>query len=141
MFRSIAVVVSLLLICTGCDQMMHDAYREEPPAGCGNSYTPDGYRAGKQGIDGKHLFQQHCVTCHNPIKDATGPALQGVLKRWKNDTARLYAFIRNADKMIKKRDPYAVALYKQWNKTDMTAFPHLTNEEITAMLTYTDCCR
>lgn len=131
------LILSLLLACTGCDQMMHDAVREEGPAGCGNTYRPDENRV-SSGLDGKQLFQMHCATCHNPIKDATGPALQGSLNRWKNDTIRLYAFIRNANKMIKKRDPYAMQLYKQWNKTEMTAFPHLTNEEITAILSYTN---
>jgi cytochrome c551/c552 len=28
--------------------------------------------------DGKALFQANCAACHNPIKDATGPALKGV---------------------------------------------------------------
>jgi cytochrome c551/c552 len=28
--------------------------------------------------DGKALFQANCASCHNPYKDATGPALKGV---------------------------------------------------------------
>jgi len=31
--------------------------------------------------DGKALFQANCASCHNPIKDATGPALQGITGR------------------------------------------------------------
>lgn len=85
--------------------------------------------------DGKALFQSNCASCHNPLKDATGPALKGVdsrvpSKEW------LYDWIHNSSKMIASGDKYANDLYNTWGKTAMTAFPQLSNEEIDAIITY-----
>ena len=50
--------------------------------------------------DGKALFQANCAACHNPLKDATGPALKGIdervpskewLHKWVNNSAALIA--------------------------------------------------
>src|SRR5690606_40378264 len=80
-------------------------------------------------IDGKALFSANCASCHNPLKDATGPALQGVdkhvpSKEW------LYQWIRNSAKLISSGDKYANEIYNKWNKTAMTPFPNLKDEEI-----------
>jgi predicted CXXCH cytochrome family protein len=85
--------------------------------------------------DGKALFQSNCAACHNPLKDATGPALKGVdtrvpSKEW------LYNWIHNSSKVIASGDKYATDLYAKWNKTAMTSFPTLSNEEIDAVITY-----
>ncbi|OSZ82302.1 cytochrome C [Chitinophagaceae bacterium IBVUCB1] len=85
--------------------------------------------------DGKALFQSNCASCHNPLKDATGPALKGVdarvpSKQW------LYDWIKNSASVISSGDKYANDLYAKWNKTAMTAFPNLSNEEIDAIITY-----
>src|SRR4051812_2575579 len=34
--------------------------------------------------DGKALFMSNCASCHNPLKDATGPALQNIDKTFPN---------------------------------------------------------
>ncbi|HMT34284.1 MAG TPA: c-type cytochrome [Chitinophagaceae bacterium] len=85
--------------------------------------------------DGKALFQANCAACHNPYKDATGPALNGVdsrvpSKEW------LYKWIKNSASLIGSGDKYANDIYNKWNKTAMTAFPSLTNEEMDAIITY-----
>ncbi len=85
--------------------------------------------------DGKALFQANCASCHNPYKDATGPALNGVdsrvpSKEW------LYKWVKNSASVIASGDKYANDLYAKWNKTAMTAFPSLTNEEIDAITAY-----
>lgn len=85
--------------------------------------------------DGQALFKSNCASCHNPLKDATGPALQGVdarvpSKQW------LYDWIHNSRKVIDAGDKYANDLYNKWGKTQMTAFPNLSNEEIDAIITY-----
>ena len=78
----------------------------------------------------------NCASCHNPIKDATGPALQGVSghahgKEW------IYNWVHNPSKIIASGDPHAKELVEKY-KTVMTAFPQLTTEDIDAVLTYVD---
>jgi cytochrome c2 len=87
--------------------------------------------------DGKALFQANCASCHNPIKDATGPALKGVTGRVPNKEW-IYKWIKNSASVIASGDKYANDLYNKWNKTAMTAFPGLANEEIDAIVKYVD---
>jgi len=85
--------------------------------------------------DGKAIFQANCASCHNPLKDATGPALQGVDKRVPSKEW-IYNWIHNSAKVISSGDKYANDLYNKWNKTAMTAFPQLSNAEIDAVIKY-----
>jgi cytochrome c551/c552 len=85
--------------------------------------------------DGKAIFQANCATCHNPVKDATGPALKDVDKRVPSKEW-LYNWIHNSSKLISSGDKYANDIYNKWNKTAMTAFPSLSTEEIDAVIKY-----
>ena len=126
--------VCILFICLGflgCNEFMHDAPK-------GPTATTDNEAKvipSRNHADGKALFMANCASCHNPLKDATGPALQGALQRWNNDTARLHAYVRNPSKLA-QTDEYAKALQQKWN-INMTAFPDLTNDQIDAIFQYT----
>jgi mono/diheme cytochrome c family protein len=85
--------------------------------------------------DGKALFQANCASCHNPLKDATGPALKGMDERVPSKEW-LYKWIRNSAGVIASGDKYANDLYVKWNKTAMTSFPNLTDADIDAIVTY-----
>ncbi|RYE23627.1 MAG: c-type cytochrome [Sphingobacteriales bacterium] len=85
---------------------------------------------------GQKLFINNCIQCHNIKKDKIGPKLEGIIARWDNDTARIHAFIRNSQEVIKSGDPRAVKLYDDWNKTVMTPMPHLSDGDIDAILEY-----
>jgi cytochrome c551/c552 len=87
---------------------------------------------------GQALFfgKAQCASCHKPDVDMTGPALKGALSRWP-DKQTLYDFIRNPTNVI-QRDKYALALYEKWNRANMLPFPHLTDAEIDAILSYCD---
>ncbi len=87
--------------------------------------------------DGKALFQGNCATCHNPIKEITGPALKGVTSRVPDDKL-LHAWIHNNQKVLASGNPYFTALYNRYNKTAMNLFPNLTDPEITAILKYVE---
>jgi len=91
-----------------------------------------------QEIKGKKLFQVNCASCHNRnmVDDLTGPALRDVTERWSGRETLLYDWIRNSQKVISTGDPYAVELYKKWNKNPMNAFPNLTDENIADLLSY-----
>jgi cytochrome c551/c552 len=88
-----------------------------------------------QAQDGKALFDQKCASCHAIDKNLVGPALKGVEDRW-DDKAMLYDWVRNSAAVIKKGYPRAVAVYNEYNKVQMTAFPELKNEDIDAILSY-----
>ncbi len=87
--------------------------------------------------DGKALFQANCAQCHNPLKDATGPALKGALTRTPGKEW-LYKWVKNSQSVVASGDKYAVDIYNKWNKTAMTGFPSLSNEEIDAIFAYVE---
>jgi len=87
--------------------------------------------------DGKALFQSDCASCHNPIKQVTGPALKGVTSRVP-DQKLLHAWIRNNAAVLASGDKYFNDLYIQFGKTPMNTFPSLTDAEIDAILKYVE---
>lgn len=87
--------------------------------------------------DGKALFQANCATCHNPIKDATGPALQGKSATWPTKEW-VYDWVHNPSAMIAKGDKTANEIFAKYKPIVMTGFPNLKNEEIDAIIKYVD---
>jgi hypothetical protein len=80
---------------------------------------------------GKNLFDAQCSSCHNN----DSPLMRGVLKRIPSKE-ELYAFIRNADSVIKSGDAYANEVYTENNKIMHPKYPKLKNEEIDSILDY-----
>jgi len=87
--------------------------------------------------DGKALFQANCASCHNPVKQLTGPALQGITARVP-DSKLLHAWIRNNGAVLATGNKYFNDLYASFNKTPMNIFPGLTDVEIDAILKYVE---
>jgi cytochrome c551/c552 len=87
--------------------------------------------------DGKALFQQNCQSCHALDKNLTGPALRGFTARgpW-SDQQNIYDWIHNPAAFMAK-DPYTQGLKAQYGVI-MQAFPDLTNEQIDAIVEYTN---
>jgi mono/diheme cytochrome c family protein len=85
--------------------------------------------------DGKAIFQAKCAACHAIDKNLTGPALKGVEERWPAK-AELYNWVRNSAALIKAGHPRAVAVYAEYNKIQMPAFPELKDADIDAILVY-----
>lgn len=86
--------------------------------------------------DGAALFKANCASCHKPDKDFTGPALKG----WKDRVPGgdwIYKWVKNSAELT-GTEPYAKALFAKWNKTQMTTFNQLKNEDIDAILKYVD---
>ena len=84
---------------------------------------------------GQELFKENCATCHAVDKNLSGPALAGIEERIK-DKQLLYAWIRNNAAVLLTGDKYFTDLFLQYNKTAMTAFPQLTDEDIDNILEY-----
>lgn len=98
--------------------------------------TPSATEAKPVMTEGHTLFINNCIQCHNIKKDKIGPALNGVLARWDNDTVRIRHFIQNSSEAIRANDPRAVAVYEKWNKALMTPMPHLSDGDIDKLLEY-----
>jgi cytochrome c2 len=93
------------------------------------------FGGGLSAQDGKALFQANCATCHNPIKQVTGPALKGVTERVP-DQKLLHAWIKNNAAVLASGNKYFNDLFNQFSKTPMNIFPGLTDPEIDAILKY-----
>lgn len=76
-----------------------------------------------------------CASCHQVLKNATGPALVGFEERgpWV-DRKKVYEWIKNPTAFMVK-DKYTQELKKAYGSM-MTRFPDLTNEEIDAIIEY-----
>lgn len=94
-----------------------------------------GFTASAQ--DGKTLFQNNCATCHNPIKDGTGPALKGVTQRVP-DQKLLHSWIKNNQAVLASGNKYFNDLFVSRNKTPMNIFTNLSDKDIDAILNYVE---
>ncbi|MCV9387671.1 c-type cytochrome [Reichenbachiella ulvae] len=82
---------------------------------------------------GEKLFKANCTVCHAVHEKVVGPALKDVHKR--RDVAWITAFVQNSQKVIQGGDEYAVKLYEEYNKTQMTSFD-FSEEEILSIVAY-----
>ncbi|HNQ26322.1 MAG TPA: cytochrome c3 family protein [Aquaticitalea sp.] len=95
---------------------------------------------GGDAAKGKALFNANCAACHKMDKPMTGPPLRNIealLADKGKDKKWIFEWIRNSPAVIKSGDAYAVALFDEWNKTAMTPFPQLSDEDLEDILAYT----
>ena len=83
---------------------------------------------------GEAIFTNNCASCHNGVKDATGPALAFAERRLQKEW--IYAFVRNSAALIAAHNRYANCIYEEWNKAQMPAYPNLTDGNIDAIFEY-----
>ncbi len=82
---------------------------------------------------GEKLFKANCTVCHAVNDKVIGPALRDIDKRRNLDWIK--AFVKNSQKVIQSGDEYAVNLYNEYNKTEMTAFD-FEDAEIASIVGY-----
>lgn len=95
---------------------------------------------------GKTLFKSQCQACHLPDKKMTGPALQYAKQRWidnadhdgKSGEEWFYEWVRNNPAVLESGNPYANQIYNEYNKSVMSLFPQLSNEDIDNIFYYAD---
>jgi len=83
---------------------------------------------------GEALFKSLCAACHKRYKKMTGPALHGVADKY--DREWIYSWVKNSAAMIAAGDAKAVAIFEEYKRTPMNAFPQLTNADIDNILAY-----
>lgn len=84
---------------------------------------------------GDKLFKSLCASCHKLDKKLVGPALGGVEERRTNEW--LKAWIKNNAALRASGDKDAIAIYEEYNGSNMTAFPQLSDQDIDNILYYT----
>ncbi len=84
---------------------------------------------------GEALFNGNCKSCHRIKQKLVGPALAGVYDRAPSITW-IKSWIRNSSKVVASGEPYAVKLYNDYNKSQMTAFNSYTDDQIMSILAY-----
>lgn len=86
---------------------------------------------------GEQMFRTRCASCHSLTgdepEDALGPDLLAVTRL--RDKQWLLDWLKAPDQMLKKKDPLAMALYKQYNKLAMPNM-RLNKGEALALLEY-----
>ena len=86
-------------------------------------------------VAGKALFNSNCAACHKLDAKSTGPALRGVANKY--DIAWIYKWVNNSSALIKSGDAKAVAIFEEYNKSVMTAFPQLSTADVDNIIAYT----
>lgn len=84
---------------------------------------------------GKTLFNNNCTACHQVHKKIIGPALAGISDRQTEEW--LIPWIQNSQKVIASGDEYGNAVYEEYGKLQMQAFP-ISDDDVRAILAYID---
>lgn len=91
--------------------------------------------------NGEKLFKANCTACHTLDKQLVGPALGGVVERLKTeqnlDETWLHSWIKDNKALRASGDKYANEVYEKFNKSEMTPFPNLSEQDINDILEYT----
>jgi protein SCO1/2 len=83
---------------------------------------------------GEDLFRARCESCHSlGTEEGIGPGLLNVTER--RDRKWLARWIKTPDKLLAKKDPIAMALFKQYKKVIMPNF-RLSDTEVEAVIKY-----
>jgi mono/diheme cytochrome c family protein len=90
---------------------------------------------------GKSLFNANCAACHKLDKKMTGPALRHIEQKLADDQGLdrewIAAWIRNSSAVLKSGDAYAQKIFDEYGGAAMTAFPQLSDQDISDILAYT----
>lgn len=92
---------------------------------------------GGDAAKGEALFKNNCAQCHAVTDErVVGPGLKGATGR--HDFAWLSKWVRNSQAVIASGDPYAVKIYNEYSKAQMTSFPNLSDDDIKGIFAYVD---
>ena len=86
--------------------------------------------------NGKSLFNSLCAACHKPYSKSIGPALNGVTERQSIEWIK--SWVHNSSAVIASGDAAALAIFEEFNKMPMPAFPQLSDAEIGDILAYVE---
>lgn len=133
-----ALTLAALLLFHGEQMNAQDSTAAQGGGGPAAATPAPAAGGGGDVAKGKELFENNCKTCHNANTEAlVGPGLAGVRQRTPGD-AWLQKWIRNSSALIATGDAYAVKIFNQFNKTQMTSFTNFSDGDIKSILDYID---
>ena len=90
--------------------------------------------------DGEKLFKANCASCHHPIKNATGPKMQGVLQKWEDNGEGdlIYEWVKNPAELYNSGKSKMAKAIWDWSPTVMTTQGHLSKDEVKSIFAYVD---
>ena len=90
--------------------------------------------------DGEKLFKANCASCHHPIKNATGPKMQGVLQKWEDNGEEdlIYEWVKNPAELYNSGKSKMAKAIWDWSPTVMTPQGHLSKDEVKSIFAYVD---
>ncbi len=86
--------------------------------------------------NGKKLFNANCAACHKLEGKLIGPPLKGVTEKREMDW--LLAWIKDNGALRASGDKDAIAIYEEYNKLPMVAYPQFSDQDIKNILAYID---
>ena len=84
--------------------------------------------------EGEKLYKSNCTACHQIDSKLIGPALRGVNDKYSQEW--LIKWIKNSAELIASGDADAIAIYEEYNKSPMNAFPYFSDEDVVNILAY-----
>lgn len=86
---------------------------------------------------GEGIFKAKCASCHNMMKDVTGPALMGILDGTRAPSEEwLKAWIKDNNELRASGDAYANKIFDAWGGKAMTAFTYFSDQELDDIVVY-----
>ena len=84
--------------------------------------------------EGEKLYKANCTACHQIDSKLIGPSLRGVSDKYSEEW--LIKWIKNSAELIASGDADAIAIYEEYNKSPMTAFPYFSDDDVKNILAY-----
>ncbi|GAA4927106.1 c-type cytochrome [Mucilaginibacter defluvii] len=84
---------------------------------------------------GETIFKAKCTACHKIESKLVGPAL-GPQITSETDDAYLIKWIQNSQALIAAKNEKAIKIYNEYNQIPMTAFPELSDADVTDIIAY-----
>ncbi|MDH5828048.1 c-type cytochrome [Sphingobacterium faecium] len=84
--------------------------------------------------EGEKIFKSKCASCHAIGQKRVGPALKGITDTKSEEW--LIKWVQNSAALIKSGDPDAVAIFEEYNKSVMTNFTDMPDEQVKSVLAY-----
>ncbi|UIR55253.1 c-type cytochrome [Sphingobacterium sp. SRCM116780] len=84
--------------------------------------------------EGEKIFKSKCTSCHAIGRKVVGPALKGVTDKQSEEW--LIKWVKNSQAFIASGDKDAVAIFEEYNKSVMTSFTDLSDDQVKSVLAY-----
>jgi mono/diheme cytochrome c family protein len=139
--RNISLIIKQfsrsVLVVAGFAAWGFSATAQAPAAPAAATTAPAAAAASGTGdaAKGEAIFKAKCTSCHKIDVRMTGPALGPQLEK-ETDDKWLTKWIQNNQALIAAKDNKAMAIYAEYNQSNMTVFADLSDGDVANILAY-----